>query len=196
MNASRIWRFRENYRNTKQIARLALALAAMPHFPDDPDLVEPTAPAADGPLPVLAHQPSESAERGLVVSRAADLAQTGTVAVLFRTREQEKETLRYLPPGATRLHRNLNVWPTGPGLFYGTYHASKGLEFDTVFMPFLSARRWPHPPDVEVLGGEEAAVRDSRLLYVGITRARSTLVLTHTGSPTALLPTTAELYRS
>ena len=191
-----IWRFQDNYRNTKQVARLALALAAMPHFPDDPDLVEPTAPAADGPLPVLAHQRSEAAERELVVSRATDLAQTGTVAVLFRTREQEKETRRYLPHGATRLHRDLNAWPTGPGLFYGTYHASKGLEFDTVFMPFLSAERWPHPPDVEILGREEAAVRDSRLLYVGVTRARSTLVLTHTGQPTALLPTTAELYQS
>lgn len=191
-----IWRFQDNYRNTKQIARLALALAAMPHFPDDPDLVEPTAPAADGPLPVLAHQPSELAERELVVSRATDLAQTGTVAVLFRTREQERENWRYFPHGATRLHRDLNVWPTGPGMFYGTYHASKGLEFDTVFMPFLSTERWPHPPDVEILGREEAAVRDSRLLYVGITRARSTLALTHTGQRTALLPTTAELYRS
>ena len=196
LSASRIWRFQENYRNTKQVARLALALAAMPHFPDDPDLVEPTAPAADGPLPALVHQPSESAECRLVVSRATDLAQTGTVAVLFRTREQENETQRYLPRGATRLHRDLNVWPTGPGLFYGTYHASKGLEFDTVFMPFLSAERWPHPPDVAILGREEAAVRDSRLLYVGITRARSTLVLTHAASPTALLPTTAELYQS
>ena len=91
LNASRgIWPFRENYRNTKQIARLALELAATPHFPDDPDLVEPAAPVADGPLPVLARQPSESAETKLVVSRAVDLARTGTVAVLFRTREQEK----------------------------------------------------------------------------------------------------------
>ena len=191
-----IWRFQENYRNTKQIARLALALAAMPHFPDDPDLVEPTAPVADGPRPALMHQPSVSAERAFVVSRAADLARTGTVAVLLRTREQEATVRGGLPRGATRLHRELNVWPTGPGLFYGTYHASKGLEFDTVFMPFLSDERWPHPPDVEILGREEAAVRDSRLLYVGITRARSTLVLTHTGRPTALLPTTAGLYQS
>ena len=53
--AREIWRFKENYRNTKQISRLALALAAMPNFPDDPDLVEPTAPAADGPLPALGH---------------------------------------------------------------------------------------------------------------------------------------------
>ena len=191
-----VWRFQENYRNTKQIARLALALAEMPHFPDDPDLVEPTAPAADGPLPVLVQRRSEAAERQLVVSRATDLAQTGTVAVLFRTREQEAISLQHLPSGATRLHRDLAIWPTGPGLFYGTYHAAKGLEFDTVFMPFLSAERWPHPPDVKILGLEEAAVRDSRLLYVGITRARSTLVLTHAGHATALLPKTAGLYQS
>ena len=196
LNAHRIWRFQENYRNTKQIARLALALAEMPHFPDDPDLVEPTAPTADGPSPVLSRQPSESAERRFVISRASDLAQTGTVAILLRTRAQESAFLGLLPNEATRLHRELTVWPNGPGLFYGTYHAAKGLEFDTVFMPFLSDERWPHPPDIEILGREESAIRDARLLYVGITRARSTLVLTCAGRPTGLLPTTAGLYQS
>ena len=195
LKTSRIWRFQENYRNTKQIARLALALAETPHFPDDPDLLEPTAPAADGPLPVLKQQPNEAVERELVVSRATDLARTGTVAILLRTRDQETGLPGHLRSRATRLHRNL-VWPNRPGLFYGTYHASKGLEFDTVFMPFLSDERWPHPPDVGILGREEAAARDSRLLYVGITRARSTLVLTYTGRPTALLPTSAGLYQS
>ena len=114
LNAPKIWCFQENYRNTKQIARLALALAGMPHFPDDPDLVEPTAPAADGPPPARMHLPSESAERELVVSRATDLARTGTVAVLFRTREQGAAVIASFPRGATRLHRDLNVWPTGP----------------------------------------------------------------------------------
>ncbi len=196
LNTQHIWRFQENYRNTRPISRLALALAEMPHFPDDPDLVEPTAPVADGPLPVLVRKPNESAERDLVAARATELARTGTVAVLLRTREQEEMILPRLPHGATRLHRELKIWPHGPRLFYGTYHAAKGLEFDTVFMPFLSAERWPHPPDIEALGWEEAAIRDSRLLYVGTTRARSTLVLTHTGQPTALLPTAARLYQS
>ena len=31
-----VWRFQENYRNTRQISQLALALAAMPHFPLQP----------------------------------------------------------------------------------------------------------------------------------------------------------------
>ena len=190
-----IWRFQDNYRNTKQIARLALALAAMPQFPDDPDLVEPTAPAADGPPPALRRLSNEPEERQLVVSRAVEQARTGTVAILFRTRDQERIFRRHLPNDATRLHRNLEVWPSGPGLFYGTYHSAKGLEFDTVFLPSLSDDNWPHPPDVRNLGVEEAASRDSRLLYVGITRARSTLVLTYFGRVTSLLPGIDKLYQ-
>lgn len=190
-----VWRFRENYRNTSQIAGLALALAAMPRFPDDPDLVEPTAPAADGPLPVLRQFSNDSDERQLVVSRAVEQARTGTVAVLFRTREQERHFRGHLPRNATRLHRNLKVWPNGPGLFYGTYHAAKGLEFDTVFLPFLSDASWPNPPDIRNLGAEEASSRDSRLLYVGITRARSNLVMTYSGRVTPLLPERDDLYQ-
>lgn len=195
LTATNIWPFKENYRNTKQISQLALALAAMPNFPDDPDLVEPTAPIADGPSPALVRLRNESEEREFAVSRATELAQTGTVAILFRTRDQEGTFLRHLPSEATRLHRELKQWPSGPGLFYGTYHAAKGLEFDTVFLPFLSDKRWPHPSDVELLGEQEAAARDSRLLYVGITRAKSTLVLTYSGHITSLLPKIKELYQ-
>ena len=195
LTATKIWRFKENYRNTKQISQLALALAAMPNFPDDPDLIEPTAPVADGPSPALVRLASESEEREFAVSRATELAQTGTVAILFRTRDQERTFRQYLPSEATRLHRELKQWPSGPGLFYGTYHAAKGLEFDTVFLPFLSDKCWPHPSDVKLLGEQEAAVRNSRLLYVGITRARSTLVLTYSGCVTSLLPETEGLYQ-
>ena len=190
-----VWLFRENYRNTRQISQLALALAAMPSFPDDPDLVEPTAPTADGPLPALVRCSSEDEERRLIVARAPGLARTGTVAILFRTREQEEVLPQQLRNQATRLHRELQQWPAGPGLFYGTYHAAKGLEFDTVFLPFLSEERWPHPPDVQHLGAQEAATRNARLLYVGITRARSTLVMTYSGRVTPLLPSDEGLYQ-
>ena len=195
LRAPRIWQFQENYRNTKQISRLALSLAASPDFPDDPDLVEPTAPTADGPLPALVRLPSESKEREFVISRAIRLAQTGTVAILFRARDQERSFHRYLPEESTRLHRDLDHWPQKPGIFYGTYHAAKGLEFDTAFLPFLSDQHWPHPSDIVILGKREAAARDSHLLYVGITRAKSNLVLTYSRQPTLLLPRIKDLYQ-
>ena len=90
----------------------------------------------------------------------------------------------------------MSHWPSGPGLFHGTYHAAKGLEFDSVFLPHLSASEWPDPKDIANIGAEEVARRDSKLLYVGITRARSTLVLTHTGSPTRFLPRDVDLYQA
>ena len=195
LRAPRIWQFRENYRNTKQISRLALSLAASPNFPNDPDLVEPTAPTADGPLPALVRLSSEAKEREFVIPQATRFAQTGTVAILFRTRDQERNFCRYLPQESTQLHRDLDHWPQKPGIFHGTYHAAKGLEFDTVFLPFLSDQYWPHPPDVEILGKREAVARDSRLLYVGITRAKSNLVLTYSGQLTSLLPRIKSLYQ-
>ena len=191
----KLWRFEENYRNTKQIAQLALALADMPDFPVDPDLVEPKSPAADGPLPALEMLSNESKEVEFVISNAKGLAETGTVAILLKTRDQEDMLKRYLPREAKRLHRDLDRWPTGPELFYGTYHAAKGLEFDTVFLPFLSDKNWPHQPDVDLLGEREAAARGSRLLYVGITRARSTLILTYSVNLTSLLPRNESLYK-
>ena len=195
LSARQIWQFKENYRNTKQISQLALALAGMPAFPDDPDLVEPTAPTADGPPPALVRHPDEQSEWKFVISRATELSGTGMVAILFRTRKQEQEIKHFLPDAATRLHRKLNLWPNGPGLFYGTYHAAKGLEFDTVLLPFLSDHHWPHPDDVQCFGDQEAAERNSRLLYVGVTRAKSTLVMTYSGRITSLLPNDRRLYQ-
>ena len=86
------------------------------------------------------------------------------------------------------LNGGLHRWDTGSGVYAGTYQSAKGLEFDVVFMPFCGEDRWPDLVAVDALGYEEAVGRDSRLLYVGVTRARDELVITHTGEPTILLP--------
>lgn len=192
IEAPKIHHFKENYRNSKPIASLALAIAAMPFFRDDPDLVRPKIPTAEGPDPVLVSFPGDEDELRLVVSRAVVAAASGSTAVLFRTRDQENRVVRLLPESSVRLHRDLARWPSDARLFYGTYHAAKGLEFDTVFLPLLADRHWPDPQDVERLGPDEAKFRNARLLYVGITRARSDLVLTYSGRLTPLLSGAAE----
>lgn len=192
----KVWEFKENYRNTQQIAQLALAVAEMPQFPDNPDLVEPNSPAADGPLPALVSFSDEDEELKFVVEQAQRLAETGTVAILLRERAQEDALESLLSSGANRLHRNLKRWPSGPGLFYGTYHAAKGLEFDAVYLPHLSESRLPRPADIEIFGREEASATDLHLLYVAITRAKSTLVLTYCGTRTPLLPKNDSLYQA
>ena len=182
-----IWRFQENYRNSRQIARLALRIAGMPYFSEVTDLVEPSAPVAEGPSPVIRQFPSEDDELAFVARLAEREARTKAVAVLLRDRELERRFARLLTISATRLHRNMRVWSSGPGLHHGTYHSAKGLEFDMVILPFLSRDRLPMADDVAAFGRGGAMAFDGKLLYVGVTRARSELVLTYSGDVTDLL---------
>ena len=65
LNITKVWEFKENYRNTRQIARLGLAISQMPYFKGLSDIVEPVSLTADGPLPTLVECPSMAKEIGL-----------------------------------------------------------------------------------------------------------------------------------
>ena len=188
--------FTENYRNTREIARLALAISRMPFFIGDPDLVEPNEPAAEGLPPTLARCSNEAAEAAFAAEQARAAARTQSVAILLRRREDEPLIRRHLPSNAIRIHKNMTTWQAGPGIRYGTYHSAKGLEFDTIVLPFLSRTRFPDAADVAAIGVEEAQAQDGRLLYVGVTRAKTRLIMTVSDHVTDLLPVTPGLYET
>jgi superfamily I DNA/RNA helicase len=189
--------FTENYRNTREIARLALAISRMPFFVGDPDLVEPNQPAAEGLPPTLVRCPDEATEARFVLEQAKAAARTQSVAILLRRRDDEPLIRRHLPSSAIRIHKDMSTWQAGAGIRYGTYHSAKGLEFDTILLPFLTQTRFPDPVDVSAIGLEEAQAQDGRLLYVGVTRAKTRLIMTASGSKvTDLLPVTPGLYET
>ena len=137
LKISKAWEFKENYRNSKPIARLGLAISQMPYFKDLPDMVEPVAPTAEGPPPTLVQCSSRQIEIDLIVTQAMEYSRTLSVAILFRDRNDEALVKSLLPRGAIRLHRDMTTWQAGPGIRYGTYHSAKGLEFDAVILPFF-----------------------------------------------------------
>lgn len=195
LNIPQQWFFKENYRNTKQIAQLGLAISRMPFFHDIPDLVEPTSPRADGALPTLVECGDRNQQLEIALKAARSAAKTLSVAILVKDRAQEKVFSSALGGEATRLHRDLQVWNDGPGIYHGTYHAAKGLEFDMVIVPFLDADNLPDQDYLASHGEEDALTHDGRLLYVATTRAKTNLILLYSGALTPLLPTDESLYQ-
>jgi DNA helicase-2/ATP-dependent DNA helicase PcrA len=61
------------------------------------------------------------------------------------------------------------------GVVLSTYHRAKGLEWDAVFLPRLEEREMPF----SLSKSDEDLAEERRLLYVGITRARTYLRLSH-----------------
>lgn len=196
LNVSKVWEFKENYRNTRQIADLGLAISRMPYYQGTPDLVEPVSPKADGPLPALVECQSVQREIELVRELAIQTAKTQTVAILGRTWDPVYMIARHLPNSAIRLDRDLTTWQAGPKIYYGTFYGAKGLEFDTVILPFLTASNIPDAEQIKALGDDEAQANDGKLIYVGVTRAKTRLVITYTGKVTELLPTEKSLYQA
>lgn len=195
LNIPQQWLFKENYRNTKQIAQLGLAISRMPFFQDIPDLVEPTSPRADGVLPTLVNCTDKDQQVEIALQAARSVAQTLRVAILVKDRAQEQVFSTALGDEASRLHRDLKVWNDGPGIYHGTYHAAKGLEFDVVILPFLDADNLPDPDYIASHGEEDGLTHDGRLLYVAVTRAKTSLILLYTKELTSLLPVDESLYQ-
>jgi superfamily I DNA/RNA helicase len=185
LRINRVEEFKENYRNSAGIAKLAIATADLPHFRDRADLVVPTSPAAEGVPPTLYRASSIADEYAAVRQQAAQFASTGTVAILTRTRAAARAAARGLT--YTELHED-QQWRSATGLYVGTYFSAKGLEFDAVILPHLDSTRFPDADQVAAFGDPEARERDARLVYVGVTRARSELLVTYQGDLTELLP--------
>jgi DNA helicase II / ATP-dependent DNA helicase PcrA len=63
----------------------------------------------------------------------------------------------------------------GRGVNFLTYHRAKGLEFEVVFLPRLNEGELPFRRALD----DEALAEERRLLYVGITRAKNRLYVSH-----------------
>lgn len=190
----KIWRFEENYRNKKEIAKLGVAISKMPYF-DGEDLVEPTLSNAAGSPPTIVKCSDEKSQIEKAIEVAQNYSDTQSVVVLCKNHEQENRIKSKLNGNFTQLDRNLIKWEEKPGIYVGTYHSSKGLEFDTVILPFLDSNNLPDQKHIVSQGEEDALIHFGKLLYVAVTRAKTNLLLLYSDELTKLLPINNNLYR-
>ncbi|MEK4531746.1 3'-5' exonuclease [Solibacillus sp. FSL K6-1554] len=189
------WTFEQNYRNTIEIAELALKIAESNYYTDIPDMVSPKFPKANGPRPVLVHCDNNS-ELDFLVNNVAHLSNNESVGILVRTREQVNLVINKFAQNGIKcieLRRDMNIWVAEPTIYVGTIHSAKGLEFDVVCLAFADDDNYPNEQKINLTESYElACMEDIKLLYVGVTRAKRGIFLTFSNKLTELLPSTSE----
>jgi DNA helicase-2/ATP-dependent DNA helicase PcrA len=151
-------RFREIIQSlSKQAQTLSLA-----------ELVDATITASELPKSFERESPVQRE------TRLENLAQLTAAAAEYEERE-EGATLAGFLDNASLLTDMDTVKDDAPCLLM-TLHAAKGLEFDAVFLTGLEEGLFPHTLS---LGNPRSVEEERRLCYVGMTRAKRLLTLTH-----------------
>ncbi|MBI4179859.1 UvrD-helicase domain-containing protein [bacterium] len=109
--------------------------------------------------------------------RAANVQELYTVAQEFARRTPEADATVQMFIEEMSLLTDLDrMDPSADRVSLMTLHAAKGLEFSTVFMIGLEEGSLPHASSFE---SDAEMEEERRLCYVGITRAKSRLFLSH-----------------
>ena len=172
-----------NYRNTREILTFAYDFAKdflQVHETDDDHipLIEPEVAGVSGPLPAfrlrqdiedearyIAHCVNHWRENGSELNSIAIIYAHNTQGKRFHNALQEAGIpSRCLQDAATKREYD----PMANEVVLLSRQSSKGLEFDTVLLCGLG----------ELADREERHARETRLLYVGMTRARRRLMIT------------------
>lgn len=186
----------KSFRSTKQIVQLAESLNMINRLNREGsnEYTDPVIPEREGPVPKVFSCSSALAERSVFLSLVQKhLSNKETICIPYRTRIQKSSIENWLVSakiGYQEISKE-TVWSAvAPGVKLCTFHSTKGLEFDTVVIPFVSDKVLPL--DYALRQCEEdqrlQIVCDERcLLYVGMTRAKTYLYLTTSGTPSQFI---------
>jgi ATP-dependent DNA helicase UvrD/PcrA len=117
----------------------------------------------------LGYAPDREPDNDEETTRQADLGRMRALAAEFAAAHREGTIADFV----AEIGRRFSAEENGRGVNLLTYHRSKGLEFDVVFLPRLLDGELPYRAKRNRTDPSE----ERRLFYVGITRARRHLLL-------------------
>lgn len=165
-----------NFRNPREVARLAAKLLEDVHIDEDGVRPEQGSPDAPSSVPVLLIGRFSEQMDYIIEKIPAFLARGESCAILFKSQrwsDYATQRLREANLDFLSITRE-SEWPDDDvNLVISTMHSAKGLEFDHVFMPGINNVLFPS----SYPGGDEAVQQDRRLLAMAIGRARKTVTL-------------------
>lgn len=191
---------RLNYRTTEQIRRAADQVLGADGATKD-DLDGGTAPRTarslhSGPIPALMGFEVADAERegatGIVKGWLDAGIEAAAIGVFARTNSRVTSLERSFEAAGLAVHLLSDEDSQAQsGVFLGTMHRAKGLEFKAVLVHDASASTLPSAGALAAAEDpqdrDDLIARERSLLYVAMTRARDQLAVTWTGTPSTFL---------
>lgn len=180
-----------NYRSTAAI--VAVANSIMRYIPtlDHKELMSAAPAAEQGDRPSVRYFARTSEERDWVCETAVAAGGTTVILSKFNSVLYAYEAallklgvrVRFVQGEESRQIEGIRT------IFLSTFHGSKGLEWDNVFIVRMNDEVFPQQKD------EEGILQERRLFYVAVTRARRFLSLTYSRNPKSLSRLIREIHR-
>lgn len=181
-----------NYRSTSAI--VAVANSIMRYIPtlDHKELMTAGPTAAPGERPAVHYFARTTEERDWVTEAAVKTFQTGTTVILSKFNSvlyaYEAAFLK-LGIRVRFVEGEESLTKSKDTVFLSTFHGSKGLEWDHVFLVRMNDEVFPQQKD------EEGVLQERRLFYVAVTRARQTLTISYSRNQKSLSRFVREIHR-
>ena len=178
-----------NYRSTVSV--VAVANSIMRHIPtlDHKELMSASPMAEQGERPAVHYFARTSEERDWVCEAAIKAGGSPVIRSKFKSVLYAFEAALLKLGARVRFVTGDQQEPKERTIFLSTFHGSKGLEWDNVFIVRLNDEVFPQQKD------EDGVLQERRLFYVAVTRARKKLSLTYSRNPKSLSRLVREIHR-
>lgn len=175
------------YRSTDEIMQLVASLGralSSEDYGDDGLASLTTSTVRRGEPPTITRHATAAEEVNAVMKALRGIDDIDSVAVLVPTNARVGDWVARLKI-ADIPHIRLTAYSGRPvpGVKVGTYARAKGLEFKHVFLPGLDDDRFPWGDRDDL----DSVLLQGSMLYVGMSRARDRLDISHVGRPSMFL---------
>jgi superfamily I DNA/RNA helicase len=194
----KIWKFENNYRNPYEVAIFAQDI--MKHDlweAKGEDYVTPKfeRPAA-GLKPTLVKYSDAMTETTALVQLIKN-NRSGRSVVIVKNRDISSEITQTLIRNgvhATEIKRETSSGVVD-GVYVTTFHSAKGLEFDSVYIPYLNDDDFPGEDKLKAAESENSVYSNAlKLLYVAVTRTIQSVIMSYSDELTRLFPVSSGNY--
>lgn len=194
LKISKVYTLEENHRNSKQIQNFANEIRQNLEL-DIEDGYSSLYSYKNGDKPKIVYFDTEFEEDLYLVQKCKELINSGTTCVIVRTKDQmdyykNKLAKSFIYP--ILIDRDNKIFPKDKQVFISTFQSVKGLEFDNVIIPKCTEENLIKGNiDISLLSEDELEEKIneiSKLIYVGITRAKSNLIITYTNELVKIIP--------